>query len=113
MGSAGTFPDEPPLTEGAPPFAVFEGWVNQTLRFGLEALRQRALLRVKFELCGRVAQLVEQCPFKAWVAGSNPAALTISEVVVSFGIRRNAPAPSPCLRVGHAFRTPQVRILPR
>jgi hypothetical protein len=25
---------------------------------------------------GRVAQLVEQCPFKAWVAGSNPAALT-------------------------------------
>src|SRR5437660_5497155 len=28
--------------------------------------------------CGRVAQLVEQRPFKAWVAGSNPAALTIS-----------------------------------
>ncbi len=27
---------------------------------------------------GRVAQLVEQCPFKAWVAGSSPAALTIS-----------------------------------
>src|SRR6266566_7896390 len=27
--------------------------------------------------CGRVAQLVEQCPFKAWVAGSSPAALTI------------------------------------
>src|SRR5438132_10288515 len=27
---------------------------------------------------GRVAQLVEQCPFKAWVAGSNPAALTIN-----------------------------------
>jgi hypothetical protein len=26
--------------------------------------------------CGRVAQVVEQCPFKAWVAGSNPAALT-------------------------------------
>jgi hypothetical protein len=25
---------------------------------------------------GRVAQVVEQCPFKAWVAGSNPAALT-------------------------------------
>jgi hypothetical protein len=25
---------------------------------------------------GRVAQLVEQCPFKAWVAGSSPAALT-------------------------------------
>ena len=30
-----------------------------------------------FKDCGRVAQLVEQCPFKAWVAGSNPAALTI------------------------------------
>src|SRR5215813_215327 len=27
-------------------------------------------------VCGRVAQLVEQRPFKAWVAGSNPAALT-------------------------------------
>ena len=32
---------------------------------------------VTFERDGRVAQLVEQCPFKAWVAGSNPAALTI------------------------------------
>src|SRR5512146_3028455 len=31
----------------------------------------------KLEECGRVAQLVEQRPFKAWVAGSNPAALTI------------------------------------
>tara|TARA_Y100001970_G_scaffold292297_1_gene433005 strand:+ start:1155 stop:1286 length:132 start_codon:yes stop_codon:yes gene_type:complete len=26
---------------------------------------------------GRIAQLVEQFPFKEWVAGSNPAALTI------------------------------------
>ena len=26
---------------------------------------------------GRVAQLVEQCPFKAWVLGSSPSALTI------------------------------------
>src|SRR4029077_359434 len=34
---------------------------------------------------GRVAQLVEQCPFKAWVAGSNPAALTILAPV---GLRR-------------------------
>jgi hypothetical protein len=25
---------------------------------------------------GRVAQLVEQCPFKAWVDGSSPSALT-------------------------------------
>jgi hypothetical protein len=31
---------------------------------------------VRLEKSGRVAQLVEQCPFKAWVAGSNPAALT-------------------------------------
>jgi hypothetical protein len=29
------------------------------------------------KLVGRVAQVVEQRPFKAWVAGSNPAALTI------------------------------------
>ena len=33
--------------------------------------------RVKLEDSGRVAQLVEQRPFKAWVAGSNPAALTM------------------------------------
>src|SRR6266852_5263341 len=31
---------------------------------------------VRLSRCGRVAQLVEQRPFKAWVAGSNPAALT-------------------------------------
>src|SRR5579862_2877462 len=30
----------------------------------------------KFEEVGRVAQVVEQRPVKAWVAGSNPAALT-------------------------------------
>jgi hypothetical protein len=29
-----------------------------------------------WKLVGRVAQLVEQRPFKAWVAGSIPAALT-------------------------------------
>jgi hypothetical protein len=35
---------------------------------------------------GRVAQLVEQCPFKAWVEGSNPSALTrISKYLVDFG----------------------------
>jgi hypothetical protein len=32
---------------------------------------------VKLKRRGRVAQLVEQRPFKAWVAGSIPAALTI------------------------------------
>ena len=39
----------------------------------------RASLRTAYMInwsCGRVAQLVEQRPFKAWVAGSNPAALT-------------------------------------
>jgi hypothetical protein len=32
---------------------------------------------VRLDRSGRVAQLVEQRPFNAWVAGSNPAALTI------------------------------------
>ena len=31
---------------------------------------------VRLKKVGRVAQVVEQRPFKAWVAGSNPAALT-------------------------------------
>src|SRR2546426_304744 len=38
---------------------------------------------VRLKESGRVAQLVEQCPFKAWVAGSNPAALTTSSSVLS------------------------------
>ena len=29
-----------------------------------------------YNKCGRVAQLAEQCPFKAWVNGSSPSALT-------------------------------------
>jgi hypothetical protein len=33
-------------------------------------------------VCGPVAQLVEQRPFKAWVAGSNPARLTISNPLI-------------------------------
>ena len=33
----------------------------------------RKLIKIN---CGRVAQLVEQCPFKAWVVGSSPTALT-------------------------------------
>ena len=56
------------------------------------------------ETCGRVAQLVEQRPFKAWVAGSNPAALTIkqseriaspspSSAVADSGFRLQAPKP--------------------
>jgi ABC-type enterochelin transport system permease subunit len=42
------------------------------------------------KLVGRVAQLVEQRPFKAWVAGSIPAALTIiflCGVICGDGIR--------------------------
>src|ERR1700687_6167821 len=31
---------------------------------------------VRLKRVGRVAQVVEQPPFKAWVSGSNPAALT-------------------------------------
>lgn len=31
---------------------------------------------VRLEESGRVAQLAEQCPFKAWVDGSSPSALT-------------------------------------
>ena len=36
----------------------------------------RAGKYVRLKWVGRVAQVVEQRPFKAWVAGSNPAALT-------------------------------------
>ena len=36
----------------------------------------RAGKYVRLNRVGRVAQVVEQRPFKAWVAGSNPAALT-------------------------------------
>jgi hypothetical protein len=36
----------------------------------------RACQCVKLEESGRVAQLAEQCPFKAWVDGSSPSALT-------------------------------------
>ncbi len=38
----------------------------------------KPLLYVKLDVRGRVAQLVEQCPFKAWVEGSSPSALTIT-----------------------------------
>src|SRR5206468_4444489 len=47
---------------------------------------------------GRVAQLVEQCPFKAWVAGSSPAALTIYPQ----GYNDNSVSP---LREAHGTRT--------
>ena len=32
----------------------------------------------RLDVCGRVAQLVEQRPFKAWVLGSSPSALTMN-----------------------------------
>ena len=38
---------------------------------------------VRLDFRGRVAQLVEQCPFKAWVLGSSPSALTISTLTAS------------------------------
>ena len=44
------------------------------LENGRQANTRRKYVRLK--LVGRVAQVVEQRPFKAWVAGSNPAALT-------------------------------------
>jgi hypothetical protein len=43
----------------------------------LESSREKRLYMLDLIEVGRVAQLVEQCPFKAWVAGSSPAALTI------------------------------------
>ncbi len=39
--------------------------------------RLSRLVCVVLSRCGRVAQLAEQCPFKAWVDGSSPSALTI------------------------------------
>jgi sugar-phosphatase len=39
---------------------------------------------VRLKLVGRVAQLVEQRPFKAWVAGSIPAALTKEPIRLAF-----------------------------
>ena|SRR5437899_731250 len=47
---------------------------------------------------GRVAQLVEQCPFKAWVAGSNPAALTIILNNLLRIASSNCPSPQPLAR---------------
>ena len=39
-------------------------------------LVEGSMLCGRLDLCGRVAQLVEQRPFKAWVLGSSPSALT-------------------------------------
>src|ERR1700691_3960886 len=54
---------------------------------------------VRLKLVGRVAQLVEQRPFKAWVAGSIPAALTIPTLPARGNgqpeIASNAPDPLP------------------
>src|ERR1700688_33152 len=63
------------------------GWRPHRVERGCDPSRARWLLRsacppstrgkyVRLKLVGRVAQVVEQRPFKAWVAGSNPAALT-------------------------------------
>ena len=54
--------------------------------YGLPSRAMGAWEYVRLKDGGRVAQLVEQCPFKAWVAGSNPAALTkISKHLADFG----------------------------
>ena len=50
-------------------------------------LGQNANLYVKLDRRGRVAQLVEQCPFKAWVEGSSPSALTIPRSEVHAQVR--------------------------
>src|SRR3954469_6882240 len=50
---------------------------------------------VRIARCGRVAQLVEQRPFKAWVDGSNPSALT------NFSSQYSAPS---CQRWGRRPR---------
>jgi hypothetical protein len=47
------------------------------IRLGDPPSRLRAVNVLNLKDWGRVAQLVEQCPFKAWVAGSSPAALTM------------------------------------
>src|SRR5205807_9750533 len=80
------------------------------------ALSGRVARYVRLALCGRVAQLVEQRPFKAWVAGSSPAALTMDPTKSNY-----CRGPSPCgsgfrLRArasAHARKMAQVRIQPR
>ncbi len=58
--------------------SVMIGNVKVEIRAASLPRRRRTLSAcVRLIVCGRVAQLVEQRPFKAWVAGSNPAALTI------------------------------------
>src|ERR1019366_1700517 len=64
------------------------GWRPRRVERACDSIPSVCLLRnacrtdlrrkyVRLKLVGRVAQLVEQRPFKAWVAGSIPAALTI------------------------------------
>jgi hypothetical protein len=50
-----------------------EGGCSYVVRGGW---RRAPFAYVKLEESGRVAQLAEQCPFKAWVDGSSPSALT-------------------------------------
>ena len=64
--------------------AIIFGYLRADAGAGLETRHYTPdLIRVslnnyaRLRRSGRVAQLVEQCPFKAWVAGSSPAALTI------------------------------------
>jgi hypothetical protein len=58
---------------------------------------------------GRVAQLVEQCPFKAWVAGSNPAALT----KISSGFVRSVATKRDALNDNDFVEAPETGVLRR
>ena len=46
--------------------------------------------------------MVEQCPFKAWVAGSNPAALTMASKFADGPVQNRPSAPS--FSSGHSHR---------
>ena len=67
--------------------------MQEILRRGTAELKGfQARSCVTLKDCGRVAQLVEQCPFKAWVAGSSPAALTKTpRHVLDFGTVYSGP----------------------
>jgi hypothetical protein len=95
---------------------------HPAVSLGLRAYALRETLWIVLDLkeVGRVAQLVEQCPFKAWVAGSSPAALTtISKYLVNIGradfghSRTDSTGPVPCSRVRRSprFTSPARRTL--
>ena len=72
-------------------FRDFGKYFVPRARLGPEPREIVAQNVLDWKLVGRVAQLVEQRPFKAWVAGSIPAALTKFYFVASDGPRREGP----------------------